>query len=309
MRSSRRCRSTRWVLAMIPVLAGCNVRTSIPATELPTLARSMEQHPDGLHHVQGIDGRSGTLCLVKTIELIHRSGQSEPVEEPVRASLPHGRSTLLIRHPSGEAREIPLSSVERVDVVYRDPVKRDRAVGITLLLASIPFFVLGSWVVARASAGDCGAFYGAPFCAPQYLLAGVSYAGGLGLSIPGLVIVARDKLVPSMPSTSDQHARQLALREQKPDDLALREQKAAEAEENERARYWKAWAEAHPADPCSSALASLKGASECVGAACEAPLVLMRAYQKSCHPDPETRIAVHRLRRRWEKESTGDARR
>lgn len=88
-------------------------------------------------------------------------------------------------------------------------------------------------------------------------------------------------------------------------DEQRRAEEAAEATAKARAERWKAWNTAHPDDPCAPALAELKGASECAGAACSAPLDLAEGYWKNCYPEPETRVLVHRLRGRWEKETAG----
>lgn len=74
-------------------------------------------------------------------------------------------------------------------------------------------------------------------------------------------------------------------------------------EKTERGQSWKKWGTEHPGDPCVSAFASLKSASECVGAACRMPLILMAGYERNCQRNPETRIEMHRLRRKWEKEA------
>jgi hypothetical protein len=74
-------------------------------------------------------------------------------------------------------------------------------------------------------------------------------------------------------------------------------------EKTERGQVWKKWGTEHPGDPCVSAVASLKSASECVGAACRTPIILMAGYLKNCHPDSETRIDMHRFRHKWEKET------
>jgi hypothetical protein len=84
---------------------------------------------------------------------------------------------------------------------------------------------------------------------------------------------------------------------------ALDEQNVASEKARYWEQYWKTWGAEHPGDPCVSALAVVKSAAECAGAACSAPLVVMGAYQKNCHPDPETLIDLNRLRRRWEKEA------
>jgi hypothetical protein len=87
---------------------------------------------------------------------------------------------------------------------------------------------------------------------------------------------------------------------------ALNAEKAAEAAKIESGEYWKTWVVAHPGDPCVPALAELKNASECAGAACSAALVLVAGYQRNCQPEPDTRILVYDLRRKWEKETTSN---
>jgi hypothetical protein len=88
---------------------------------------------------------------------------------------------------------------------------------------------------------------------------------------------------------------------------SLDEQSAWEASDPAGAKYWTTWSAAHPGDACASALASLRSASACVSAACSEPLVLTAGYQRKCQPDPETRVEVHKLRRRWQKELGGGA--
>jgi len=66
-----------------------------------------------------------------------------------------------------------------------------------------------------------------------------------------------------------------------------------------RERFWTVWAGAHASKACEEAARVLESDSECTGASCRVPLVLSSGYQKSCRLDAETRIALHRERRRW----------
>lgn len=70
---------------------------------------------------------------------------------------------------------------------------------------------------------------------------------------------------------------------------------------------WAAWASAHRADPCASALGVLTSDSGCTKASCAAPLRFSSVYQGNCNIDPETRTSVHRLRRTWEAEAAAGA--
>jgi hypothetical protein len=82
-------------------------------------------------------------------------------------------------------------------------------------------------------------------------------------------------------------------------------QQAAEAAKIERVEHWKTWITEHPGDPCGPALVKLTSAPECAGAACNTTLALAVGYLRDCKPDPETRILVHKLRRKWEGEVPG----
>jgi hypothetical protein len=70
--------------------------------------------------------------------------------------------------------------------------------------------------------------------------------------------------------------------------------------------FWTAWVATHGARACPDAIGLLTSESECTGAACRAPLLLSRGYQKNCQLDTDTRISLHQMRRRWE-ETAGTA--
>ncbi len=122
----------------------------------------------------------------------------------------------------------------------------------------------------------------------------------------------------SVPASGDARGGALLCAEQTPEaisrrnvaDSQARAAQAAQAAEQKLAsdheRLWSVWAEAHHAAACEDALHVLTSDSECTGAACRAPLVFSGVYQKKCQIDTDTRISLHKMRRRWE-EAAGTA--
>ena len=80
--------------ATLPFLPSCVSTESIPATELPSLARSMDKYPDGFHYVTRTDGKPVTLeGEVTRSDIVDQSGNVEAFSPP----LPLRRSTSRFR--------------------------------------------------------------------------------------------------------------------------------------------------------------------------------------------------------------------
>jgi hypothetical protein len=183
-------------MAALPFIAACVGRESIPATELPSLAKSIQRFPQGYHYTRRTDGRQVTLTgAVRRVDIIGQSGSVETIAPPFQALESNDKSKLLLRRPHEAPREYRLESIKEVQVTYSDNPSRDYAIGIPLLAGSVPFIVMSMFFLTNPREY---AYYDRL----GYLLGGVMMAGGLGMAIPGLIFTARPKLDPSIEERS-----------------------------------------------------------------------------------------------------------
>lgn len=108
------------------------------------------------------------------------------------------------------------------------------------------------------------------------------------------------------PTTIDKRSAEAAAERSRADEAAEKARMEAELATHYQA-LWDVWVSAHASDSCASALALLNSDSDCAGAVCTAPLRLSGGYQQACNIDATSRIAMHRLRSRWETEAAAGA--
>lgn len=185
-----------FLMAALPFIASCVGRESIPATELPSLAKSIQRFPQGYHYTKRTDGRQVTLTgSVWCVDIFGQSGVLETIAPPFQVLESNDKSKLLLRRPYEAPREYRLEVIKEVQVTYSDLPSRDYAIGIPMLAGGVPLIIAG--IVFLTDPREY-----ASYDQLGYLLGGVMIAGGLGMAIPGLIFTARPKLDPSIEERS-----------------------------------------------------------------------------------------------------------
>jgi hypothetical protein len=180
-------------LSGLAALAGCaSSITSISPSELPALAQSAERNPDGWHATQSPERRPIVLKGKITGLVIQRrevvSGEVESRQDTFKAPFQatYGEGSLLVADAEHERR---YSTRELTDVRVRhtDQGARDTT-GVALLVASVaPFGLMAYGISAAVSWADV---HEPPGPAPAIAVASLFAAAGLGLAIPGVVLLA-----------------------------------------------------------------------------------------------------------------------
>jgi hypothetical protein len=188
--------NTSWTAARVGLcvsalaFGGCTSTVNLPATELPKLSTQSVHTSGDWVEVSTVEGDSQRIMgEIQTIQVQSPKGV-EPVYQPFTARI--NGPYLEVFGPTGP-RGFPLAENLTVKVEYEDLKKRRNALGGTLIGVGVPVAVAGGLLINLGvdlwdEAGGFGALLG--FFPIVFGVAGVG--GGIGMIIPGIVVVATD---------------------------------------------------------------------------------------------------------------------
>ncbi|UQA55102.1 hypothetical protein [Polyangium aurulentum] len=175
------------VSASALVLGACTTVVNIPASEVPELAPATRPEPVEWATVHTTDGKTETLKGTIDDVRIWVRGGSTPVYLPMNAQI--AGDVLTIRDQVG-SKAFRMQDVERVQVEYFDREKAYKMPGGTLLGLSSPFVVTG--VALLVSGASSQSDFSGLMAVYGLFIGGI----GLGIAIPGIVLVAIDPKPP-----------------------------------------------------------------------------------------------------------------
>jgi len=175
------------------LLGACTTVVNVPASEVPTLAPATMPEPVAWATVHTEDGKTETLKgTIEDIRIQARGG-STPVYPPMNASV--AGDMLTIRDQVG-TRTYRMADIQRVQVEYFDREKAYKIPGGTLLGVSSPFLVTGvAFLIAGTSSQSD---FSGIVTAYGLIFGGI----GLGIAIPGVVLLALDPKPPGARTAS-----------------------------------------------------------------------------------------------------------
>lgn len=181
------------------VLGGCTSTVTMPATELPTLSTQSVQASAEWPEVTTVEGEPQKI--IGTIETIRIQGANggEPIYQPFAARI--NGPYLEVFGPTGP-RGFPLAQDLTVTVEYNDAKKRRNAIGGALIGAGVPVFITGAVSMkAAVDIFETGGVFGFIGIFP-FLYGIIGIGGGIGMVIPGIVLVATDPAKPTGGNTA-----------------------------------------------------------------------------------------------------------
>jgi hypothetical protein len=188
--------NTGWMAARVGLcvgalaFGGCTSTLNLPATELPKLSTQNVYASDDWVEVNTVEGDSQRIIgEIQTIHVQTPKG-AMPVYQPFTARIngPH----LEVWGQTGP-RGYPLAENPTVKVEYDDAKKRRNALGGTLIGIGLPVMAGGGGLIyLGAQLWNSGDLLG-PLLGVFPILFGVAgVGGGIGMVVPGIVVLATD---------------------------------------------------------------------------------------------------------------------
>jgi hypothetical protein len=171
------------------LLAACTTTVRMPAVELPALAPATRRVPVQWATIYQGDGEKKTLKgPIEEVRLDMKQGGSVPLYLPMDARV--DGDWLSVRGPLGPTA-LRMQDISMVQVEYYDKEKQYKITGGTLVGASSPFLVTGTIALGAAVANTDSIYTG------LFAVTGlVSTSVGLGMAIPGIVLLMMDPKPP-----------------------------------------------------------------------------------------------------------------